>query len=97
MELYDVIRGIVRGMVESMDTTDFRYATVVSAEPLELEIQASTLKVKEPVAVMTDAVRYKAVEIEGQTIVIHPGLASGDKVLVAKTNSGQNYIVLTKV
>jgi len=46
---------------------------------------------------MTDSVRYKAVTVQGETVVINKGLKPGDKVLYLKADSGQSYIVISKV
>ena len=97
MELIQTIKTIVIDTVKGMDLLDTGYATVVSAAPLTMKIQATQLTVKEPVAVVTDNVRYKAVTVQGETVVLNPGLKAGDKVLYMKANSGQNYIVMAKV
>jgi len=96
MELFDAVRECVHTIVNGMDPTGTAYATVLSAAPLKLEIQSGSLPVEEPVAVLTDAVKYRDVVVDGRTIVINPGLVPGDKVLVIKANSGQNYIVISK-
>lgn len=97
MELIQIIKSIVIDTVRAMDLLDTGYATVVTASPLTMKIQATQLTVKEPVAVMSDNVRYRAVTVQGETVVINPGLAPGDKVLYLKANSGQNYIIMSKV
>jgi len=97
MELIQTIKSIVIDTVKAMDPLDTGYATVVSTSPLTLKIQATQLSVKEPVAVLTDNVRYRAVTVQGETVVINPGLAAGDKILYLKANSGQNYIIMSKV
>lgn len=97
MELLERLQSIIIDTVKAMDLLDTGYATVVSASPLTLRIQATQLIVTEPVAVLTDNVRYKAVTVQGENVVINPGLRAGDKVLVMKANSGQNYIVISKV
>lgn len=97
MELIQTIKTIVIDTVKGMDLLDTGYATVVSTAPLTMKIQATQLIVKEPVAVLTDNVRYRAATIQGETVVLNPGLKAGDKVLYIKANSGQNYIVMTKV
>lgn len=97
MELIQTIKTIVIDTVKGMDLLDTGYATVVDTSPLTMKIQATQLTVKEPVAVLTDNVRYRAVTIQGETVVLNPGLKAGDKVLYMKANSGQNYIVMTKV
>lgn len=97
MELIEQLQTTVKNCVKAMDLMDVGYATVVSPTPLTLMIQATQLTVAEPVAVMTDNVRYRDVVVQGQTVIINPGLKAGDKVLVLKANSGQNYIVISRV
>ncbi|GLB30079.1 hypothetical protein LAD12857_20020 [Lacrimispora amygdalina] len=97
MELIETIKTIVIDTVRAMDLLDTGYATVVSESPLTMKIQATQLTVKEPVAVMTDNVRYRAVTVQGETVVLNPGLKTGDKVLYMKACSGQSYIVMAKV
>lgn len=97
MELIQTIKSIVIDTVRAMDLLDTGYATVVTASPLTMKIQATQLTVKEPVAVMSDNVRYRAVTVQGETVVINHGLVPGDKVLYLKANSGQNYIIMSKV
>lgn len=97
MELIEQLQTTVKDCVQAMDLLDVRYATVESPSPLTLKIQATQLTVTEPVAVMTDNVRYRDVVVQGQTVVINPGLKPGDKVLVLKANAGQNYVVISRV
>ncbi|MDR7813392.1 DUF2577 family protein [Lacrimispora sp.] len=97
MELIDQLKEIIVDTAKAMDLLDTGYATVISNSPLALKIQTTQLEVTEPVAVMTDNLRYRDVIIQGEKVVINPGLKPGDKVLVLKANSGQNYIVISKV
>jgi hypothetical protein len=97
MELIERLKYIINDTVRAMDLLDTGYATVVSVVPLTLKVQATQLIVTEPVAVMTDHVKYRDILIQGEKVVINPGLKPGDKVLVLKANSGQNYIVMSKV
>lgn len=97
MELIERLKSIINDTVKAMDLLDTGYATIVSVSPLTLRIQATQLVVTEPVAVLTDNLRYRAVTVQGETVVINPGLKAGDKVLVLKANAGQNYIVISKV
>ena len=97
MELIERLKSIINDTVKAMDLLDTGYATVVSVAPLTLKIQATQLIVTEPVAILTDNLRYKAVTVQGETVIINPGLKAGDKVLALKANSGQNYIVISKV
>jgi hypothetical protein len=97
MELIERLKYIINDTVRAMDLLDTGYATVVSVVPLTLKVQATQLTVTEPVAVLTDHVKYRDVFIQGEKVVINPGVRPGDKVLVLKANSGQNYIVMSKV
>lgn len=96
-EILESLQRMTQNTVKAMDLLESRYATVVSTAPLTLSIQKSNFMVVEPVAEMTDAVRYREVIIEGQTIVINPGLVPGDKVLCLKADAGQKYIIIGKV
>lgn len=97
MELIERLKSIINDTVKAMDLLDTGYATVVSTTPLTLKIQATQLIVAEPVAVLTDSLRYRAVTVQGETVIINPGIKAGDKVLVLKANYGQNYIAMSKV
>lgn len=96
-EIIDSLRRAVKTTVEAMDLLDLGYATVESISPLSLSIKKTNLKVTEPVAVMSDNVRYRSVNVQGQRVVINPGLSVGDKVIFLKANAGQNYVVISKV
>lgn len=96
-EIIDSLRRAVKTTVEAMDLLDLGYATVESISPLTLSIKKTNLIVTEPVAVMSDNVRYRSVTVQGQKVVINPGLSAGDKVIFLKANAGQNYIVISKV
>lgn len=97
MELIERLKSIINDTVKAMDLLDTGYATVESVSPLTLKIQATQLIVTEPVAVLTDSLRYRAVTVQGESVIINPGIKPGDKVLVLKANAGQNYIAMSKV
>lgn len=97
MELIERLKSIINDTVKAMDLLDTGYATVESVSPLTLRIQATQLVVTEPVAVLTDALRYHAATVQGELVIINPGIKPGDKVLVLKANAGQNYIAISKV
>ena len=96
-ELVDSLQMTIKNTVKAMDLLDSGFATVLSPSPVTLRIQASKLTVTEPVVIISDNVRYKAVSVQGETVILNPGLKAGDKVLYLKANSGQNYIVIAKV
>ena len=90
-EIINSLQIMIQNCVRAMGLLDAGYATVISSSPLTLKIQASQL------AIMSENVRYQEVIVQGEKIIINHGLAAGDKVLVLKANSGQNYIVIAKV
>lgn len=96
-EILESLQRMTQNTVKAMDLLDSRYATVVSTAPLTLTVQKSNFIVTEPVAEMTDGVRYHEVTIQGQTVVLNPGLVPGDKVVCLKANAGQKYIIIAKV
>nr|DAL37786.1 MAG TPA_asm: Protein of unknown function (DUF2577) [Caudoviricetes sp.] len=54
------------------------------------------MDVTEPVVILTDNVMRKEVTVQGETVIINPGLNPGDKVLFLRANAGQNYIIISK-
>lgn len=96
-EILESLQRMTQNTVKAMDLLDIRYATVLSTSPLALLIQKSNLTVMEPVAELTDAVRYRATTIQGQNVILNPGLIPGDKVLCLKAGAGQKYIIIAKV
>lgn len=95
-EIVDSLQMTIKNTVKAMDLLDSGFATVISLSPVTLRIQANKLTITEPVVIVSDNVRYKAVTIQGETVILNPGLKTGDKVLYLKANSGQNYIVIAK-
>lgn len=95
-ELVDALQVTIKNTVKAMDMLDSGFATVVSLSPVTLRIQTSKLTITEPVVIISENVRYRAVTIQGETVILNPGLRVGDKVLYLKANSGQNYIVIAK-
>ena len=55
------------------------------------------MDVTEPAVVLTDNVMRKEITVQGETVVINPGLNPGDKVLFLRADAGQNYIIISKV
>lgn len=96
-ELIEVLQETIKNTVKALDLLETTYATVESVVPLVLTITETQLSVSEPVAVMSDNVRPKTAVVQGEEITLIPGLIQGDKVLLLKANSGQNYIVISKV
>ena len=97
MEFIEELQITIQNCIKAMDLLDAGYATVLSASPLKLRIQNTGFEVMEPVAEMSSNVAYKAITIQGEKVILNPGLAKGDRVIVLKANAGQKYIVIAKV
>lgn len=97
VEFIEELQITIQNCIKAMDLLDAGYATVLSASPLKLRIQNTGFEVMEPVAEMSSNVAYKAITIQGEKVILNPGLAKGDRVIVLKANAGQKYIVIAKV
>lgn len=96
LELIDVIQQIVQDTVQAHGPLTTGYGTVKSTSPLTISVQATKMDVTEPVVILTDNVMRKEVTVQGETVIINPGLNPGDKVLFLRANAGQNYIIISK-
>ena len=97
MEFIEELQITIQNCIKAMGLLDAGYATVLSTSPLTLRIQNTGFEVVEPVAEMSSNVRYKSVTIQGEKVILNPGLANGDKVIVLKVDAGQKYLVIAKV
>lgn len=97
LELIDVIQQIVQDTVQAQGPLTTGYGTVKSTSPLTILAQATKMDVTEPAVVLTDNVMRKEITVQGETVVINPGLNPGDKVLFLRADAGQNYIIISKV
>lgn len=96
MGLLEEIQMIVQNNEKGKAPADMGYATILSTDPLSMEVQSSRLIVTAPVAEECDNVRRRTAAAGENEVVIHPGLAVGDKVLYVRANGGQKYIILSK-
>jgi hypothetical protein len=89
--------------VENADGVSFMFGEVVSAYPLQILVEQRLL-LPEDVLILTDPVIAAAVlctDADGKEIpnlyVVRHKLASADRVLLAKVQGGQAYVVLSKI
>lgn len=97
MELIQVIQRIAQDCVKGMSLTEITYGKIVSITPLSMEIQPSLFTVTEPVVTDSENVRRKEIIVNGEIIIINAGIAVGDKVIAVRSDSGQRYVILSKV
>lgn len=100
MESFDPLLKIIKqAAVDAVNATspaDFMGGTVVSISPLKIKIdQKLTLGVAQ--LQLTRNVTKYTVRMNGTDVEIDNSLESGDKVILAKCQGGQRYIVIDKV
>jgi hypothetical protein len=92
MNLIDLIKSVAVKAVEATNPVNVLFGTIVSENPLEIEIHQK-LKLTEEFLVITERVtRY-----EVDNISIRTGLKKGDKVALLRVQGGQQFVVLDKV
>lgn len=108
--LLQVIKQAAMDAVEASDPSDFLFGTVKSSSPLVINLEQK-LDLTSGFLLLTSNVRDYEVKItvdmntdDGehsvtgeQTITVHNGLKTGDKVILIKQKGGQKYIVLDKL
>ena len=99
-ELLGVIQKIVQENIRGLKLADKETGTVISVDPLSVQPDITMPPIPSAGLVLTDAVKYRSAAVQGGsggTVVINPGLAVGDKVLMLRVSSGQCYIILSKL
>ena len=83
-----------------MKPTELAFGTVVSVGPLSILVDNTPEPKPEAGLILTVSVVARSAMIQGGsggTVVINPGLAAGDRVVMLRVQRGQRYIVLSKV
>ncbi|WP_340025971.1 DUF2577 domain-containing protein [Paenibacillus sp. FSL K6-1096] len=94
--MLDIIKQASLGAVSNTNPVAFSYGTVVLAEPLQIEVgQRFTLR--GPALVVTETVMESRIVAEGRELLLRRGLEAGDRVLLARMQGGQSYIVLDRL
>lgn len=85
---------------QAMKPTELAFGTVVSVGPLSILVDNTAEPKPEAGLILTDSVVARSAKAQGGsggTVVINPGLAAGDRVIMLRVQRGQRYIVLSKV
>lgn len=94
--MLDIIKQASLGAVSNTNPVAFSYGTVVLAQPLQIQVgQRFTLS--GPALVVTESVMESRAVVEGREILLRRGLEAGDRVLLARMQGGQTYIVLDRL
>lgn len=112
MELIDAIQSIVGNYNKNSGLTDLAIGTVTKTSPLEITLTATMLPIPKENLYLTEPVVEKKLEnagaiqcyehgvvlpSSGGTVVLNPALKNGDKVLLLRVQSGQAFVVLSRV
>lgn len=113
MSLIDLIKHTAIKAVEATNPVKVMFGTVLSTNPLEIEVE-SRMKLTEDFLVLTERVTRYEVDLEhdhsndagittkGLTAMlidtpIRTGLSNGDKVVLLRVQGGHQFVVLDKV
>lgn len=90
--MIDLIKREALKAVNATNPVNFSIGTVSSVNPLKITVHQKLTLIKEFLIVTERVTRY-----EENSIVIRTGLSVGDKVVLARVQGGNQYIVLDKV
>ena len=113
MNLSDVLHQMMQESQAAAQPTDLRLGTVTKAEPLEISINPQMAPLQRSVLYLTESVVEKTLRggpegmicsengadlpAQGGTAALNRGLQVGDKVLLLRVQSGQKFIVLSRI
>ena len=99
-ELIGVIQQIVQNVIQGMNLTDKATGTVLSIDPLSVQVDMNMPPLPDAAILLTDAVKERVAPVqggEGGTVMVSEGLKPGDKVLMLRVQRGQQYIILSRI
>lgn len=94
------LQSIMQENQQAMKPTELAFGTVTKTAPLEILIDGTSQPKPEAGLILTDSVVSRSEKVQGGnggTVMIHAGLAAGDKVVMLRVQRGQKYLVLSKV
>jgi hypothetical protein len=101
MNLNEVIKKTAMEAVKAGEPSDIVYGTVVSANPVSIQIDQKLTLSKEFVTLTSNVKDHEVeVSVEGgttQKMKVFNGLNQGDGVIMLKSQGGQKYIVIDKI
>ena len=100
--LIDIIKRAALEAVNNEQMCDLRYGTVVSINPLRVQITAQLTVPSSLLVVPQRLTDYTVnVTVDGQsnvtTAVVHGALKIGDKVALLRKQGGQSYFILDRI
>lgn len=94
--MLDIIKKASLGAVGNTNPVAFSYGTVMEAAPLKIQVDQRFI-LSGNALVLPESVMESKIELNGQEVVLRPGLAAGDRVLMVRMQGGQSYIVLDRL
>lgn len=98
-DLIDILNAISQNNQAAQKPADIAYGTVISVSPLSIQTVSTSPPIPAAALELTSSVVAQTATVQGGsggTVVINPGLAAGDKVIMLRVAKGQRYIVLSK-
>ncbi|WP_379130950.1 DUF2577 domain-containing protein [Paenibacillus sp. sgz500958] len=94
--MLDIIKKASLGAVSNTNPVAFSYGVVTAAEPLQIQVdQRFTLS--SHALVLPESVMESKLQVAGAEVILRRGLEAGDRVLMARMQGGQSYVVLDRV
>ena len=94
--MLDIIKQASLGAVSNTNPVAFSYGTVVSAQPLQIQVEQRFI-LTGPALVIPESVTESRMVLEGREILLRRGLEAGVRVLLVRMQGGQSYIVLDRL
>lgn len=98
-DILNIVKRVAVNAVLAMKLSDAVYGTVISTNPLKVQVYQKLVLEKEHLR-LTRAVKDFTVEmtVNGtkQSYTVHNGLKNGDKVTMIRAHGGQQYIIIDK-
>ncbi|KGE21073.1 DUF2577 domain-containing protein [Paenibacillus wynnii] len=94
--MLDIIKKASLGAVSNTNPVAFSYGAVTGTAPLQIQVdQRFTLSAH--ALVLPESVTENKLLLNGQEVVLRRGLEVGDRVLMARMQGGQSYVVLDRL
>ena len=94
--MLDIIKKASLGAVSNTNPVAFSYGTVIATQPLQIQVEQRFI-LTGPALVVPESVMESKAVLAGQEILLRRGLEAGDRVLLARMQGGQSYIVLDRL
>lgn len=96
--LTGALQLLIQETVKGMKPADIMTGTVLSTAPLSVQPDVSMPPLPAAALIQTWSVLPRTVSVQGGdggTVVVNPGLQTGNKVLMLRVSGGQRYIILS--